>query len=144
VIPARGAPAGTGPPYGVGLRDGLYGQVGVALAFEMGEVPRPCVQSQGDIAERSRIPPSRAAARPRSTRFGLIDRSVERSPCPRRCRRTEASCMAQGDRTPLELSLASVRGWEAGLRWAFGWETNCRVTVATKFHRRAGRGDVEL
>ena len=52
VIPARGGSAGTDPPYGVGLRDGLYGQAGVALAFEMGEVPRPCVQSQGDIAER--------------------------------------------------------------------------------------------
>jgi hypothetical protein len=75
VIPARGAPADTGPPYGVGLRDGLHGQAGVALAFELGEVPRPCVQSRGDIAERSRMPPSRVAARLRSTRFGRIDRS---------------------------------------------------------------------
>ena len=58
-----------------GLRDGLYGQAGVALAFEMGEVPRPCVQSQGDIAERSRMPPSRVADRLQSTRFGRIDRS---------------------------------------------------------------------
>ena len=47
VIPARGVSAGTDPPYGVGLRDGLYGQAGVALAFEMGEVPQTCVQSQG-------------------------------------------------------------------------------------------------
>ena len=55
VIPARGASAGTEPPYGVGLRDGLYGQAGVALAFEMREMPRPSVQSQGGIAERSRM-----------------------------------------------------------------------------------------
>src|SRR5262249_29318482 len=75
VIPARGAPPGIGPPCGVGLRDGLHGQAGVALAFEMGGVPRPCVPSQGDIAERSRMPPSRVAARRRSTRFGRIDRS---------------------------------------------------------------------
>ena len=56
VIPARGASAGTEPPYGVGLRDGLYGQAGVALAFEMREMPPPCVQSHGGIAERSRMP----------------------------------------------------------------------------------------
>ena len=75
VIPTRGPAAGTGPPYAVGLRGGLYSQAEVALAFEMGEVPRPCVQSQGDIAEESRMPPSRVAARLRSTRVGRIDRS---------------------------------------------------------------------
>lgn len=39
------------------------------------EDPRPCVQSQGDIAGRSRMPRSRVAARRRSPRFGRIDRS---------------------------------------------------------------------
>ena len=75
MISARSVPVGTGPPYGVGLPDGLLGQAGVALACEMGGVPRPCAPSQGDIAERSRMPPSRVAARRRSTRFGRIDRS---------------------------------------------------------------------